>query len=55
MTMIASVHLAPAASSAYVRVEIDGETAGYLRVNMYDQAIKDDAAFHSAMQVPGAQ
>ncbi|GAA1241006.1 hypothetical protein [Oryzihumus leptocrescens] len=55
MTMIASIHLPPEAASAYVRVEVDGKTAGYLRANMYDLIFKDEAAFRSAMQVPGAQ
>jgi hypothetical protein len=55
MTMIASIHLPPKASSGYVRVEIDGETAGYLRANMYDQVFKDETAFREALQVPGAE
>ena len=55
MTMIASIHLPPEASSGYVRVEIDGETVGYLRANMYDQVFKDEAAFREALQVPGAE
>jgi len=55
MTMTASIHLPPEASSGYVRVEIDGETVGYLRANMYDQVFKDEAAFREALQVPGAE
>jgi hypothetical protein len=55
MTMIASIHLPPEASSGYVRVEIDGETVGYLRANMYDQVFRDEAAFREALQVPGAK
>ena len=55
MNMIASIHLPPKTSSGYVRVEIDGETAGYLRANMYDQVFKDETAFREALQVPGAE
>ena len=55
MTMIASLHLPPEASSGYVRVEIDGETVGYLRANMYDQVFKDEAAFREALKVPGSE
>jgi hypothetical protein len=55
MTMIASIHLPPEASSGYVRVEIYGETAGYLRANVYDQVFKDEATFREALQVSGAE
>ena len=55
MTMTASIHLPPEASSGYVRVEIDGETVGYLRANVYDQMFKDEAASRAALQVPGAE
>lgn len=55
MCMIASIHLPPEASSQYVRIEIEGETVGYLRANVYDQVFKDEAAFDVAMKVVGAE
>jgi hypothetical protein len=49
----ASIHLPPKAD--YVQIEVDGETAGFLRATAYDQVFKDRAEFDKAMKTPGAE
>jgi hypothetical protein len=55
MTSRASIDLPPSAESDYVRIEVDGKTAGYLRSTVYDQVFDDHGAFEAAMAEPGAE
>jgi hypothetical protein len=55
MTMRASIHLPPAASSGYVRVELDGDTVGFLKRDFYDVVCRTDEEFAATMKVPGAE
>lgn len=53
--MRASVHLPPSASTGYVRVELDGETVGFLKKDLYDVVCRTEAEFDEVMQMPGAE
>lgn len=55
MSSLASVHLPPEASSAYVRIDVAGEPVGYLRANVYDRIVRDEAEFATAMEQEGAE
>lgn len=55
MMMRASVHLPPAASSGYVRVELDGETVGFLKKDFYDVVCRTEGEFDEVIQLPGAE
>lgn len=53
--MRASIHLPPKASSGYVRVELDGDTVGFLKRDFYDVVCRTDEEFVETMQIPGAE
>lgn len=55
MTNRASLHLPPNESSGYVRIEVDGKTAGFLKRDFYDLVYKTEADFAKAMETPGAE
>lgn len=55
MTMRASVHLPRSASTGYVRVELDGETVGFLKKDFYDVVCRTEGEFIEAMHLPGAE
>ena len=55
MTTRASVHLPPSASTGYVRVELNGETVGFLKKDFYDVVCRTEAVFVDAMEMPGAE
>jgi len=53
--MRASIHLPPKAASGYVRVELDGDTVGFLKRDFYDVVCRTDEEFVATMQIPGAE
>ena len=52
--MRASVHLPDSPSSGYVRIELDGNTVGYLKEGFYDVVCASDDEFHQLMNLPQA-
>jgi hypothetical protein len=53
--MRATINLPPSTETKYVRVELDGETAGFLNPKSYDVVFKEKSEFEQAMTLTGAE